>query len=57
MKVLKDRKGNMWMVRVNAPISEQIHDEYVEQAVNITINWMEIGSMDGISVTAFEQTG
>lgn len=51
-KILKDRKGNMWMVRISAPISEQIMDQYKEQAVNMTFTWMEIGSMDGVSVVA-----
>lgn len=49
-KILKDRKGNIWMVRISAPISEQITDQYVEQVVNITFTWMEIGSMDGVSI-------
>lgn len=49
-KILKDRKGNIWMVRISAPINEQISDQYIEQAVSITFTWMEIGSMDGVSV-------
>ena len=49
-KILKDRKGNIWMVRISAPVNEQIIDQYVEQAVNITLTWMEVGSMDGVSV-------
>lgn len=42
-KFLKDRKGNLWKVRLNSPISEKITDEYVEQAVVVTIGWAEIG--------------
>ena len=42
-KFLKDRKGNMWKVRLNSPVSEKIADEYVEQAVVVTLGWAEIG--------------
>lgn len=51
-KFLKDRKGNIWMVKLSAPINEQMMDEYVEQAVTITFTWMEVGSMEGRSIVS-----
>lgn len=51
-KFLKDRKGNIWKVRLNSAVTEQIVDEYVEQAVVITLGWMEIGSADDSVITS-----
>lgn len=42
-KFLKDRKGNLWKVRLNSAVSQNITDEYVEQAVVVTLGWAEIG--------------
>lgn len=42
-KFLKDRKGNFWKIRLNSPVTEKIADEYIEQAVTITISWVEVG--------------
>lgn len=42
-KFLKDRKGNLWKVRISAPVSEQIGDAFREQQVSVTLNWMEVG--------------
>lgn len=50
-KFLKDRKGNFWKVRISNPVQEQINDIYVEQAVKVTLTWMEIGSSELSSVT------
>ena len=52
-KFLKDRKGNFWKVRISSAIQEQITDIYVEQAVNITLSWMEVGSSSLSSVTEY----
>ena len=51
-KFLKDRKGNIWKVRLNSAIAEQIVDEYVEQAVVVTLGWMEIGDADDSVITS-----
>ena len=51
-KFLKDRKGNIWKVRLNSAVTEQIIDEYVEQAVVVTLGWMEIGSADDSVITS-----
>jgi len=46
VKFLKDRKGNVWKVKINSPINQQISDEFKEQQVTITLSWMEIGSVE-----------
>ena len=43
IKFLKDRKGNIWKVKLNSPVTEQIGDSFVEQRVTITLSWVEIG--------------
>ena len=50
-KFLKDRKGNFWKVRLNSAVSQKINDEYVEQAVVVTLGWMEIGDASNSVVT------
>jgi len=50
-KFLKDRKGNMWKVRLNSAVSEKMTDEYVEQAVVVTLGWMEIGDASNTVIT------
>ena len=50
-KFLKDRKGNIWKVRLSAPVGEQVTDAYVEQAVTVTLTWSEVGSAENSSVT------
>ena len=50
-KFLKDRKGNMWKVRLNSTVSEKTSDEYVEQAVVVTLGWMEIGDASHSVIT------
>ena len=55
-KFLKDRKGNFWKVRINSAIQEQMTDAYIEQAVNVTLMWMEVGSSAASSVTEYLTT-
>lgn len=50
-KFLKDRKGNMWKVRLNSAVSEKITDEYIEQAVVVTLGWMEVGDASRSIIT------
>lgn len=50
-KFLKDRKGNMWKVRLNSAVNQNINDEYVEQAVVVTLGWMEIGDASSAVIT------
>ena len=50
-KFLKDRKGNFWKVRLNSAVSEKISDEFIEQAVVVTLGWMEIGDASHSVIT------
>ena len=50
-KFLKDRKGNFWKVRLNSSVSEKISDEFVEQAVVVTLGWMEVGDASHSVIT------
>ena len=47
---LKDRRGDMMMVRTNGAISATVSDELPTQNVMIEIPWVEVGSADGLSV-------
>ena len=50
-KFLKDRKGNFWKVRLNSAVGEKISDEFIEQAVTVTLGWMEIGDASHSVIT------
>ncbi len=50
-KFLKDRKGNFWKVRLNSAVSEKISDEFIEQAVVVTLGWMEVGDASRSVIT------
>lgn len=47
---LKDLKGNMYMVAISAPITQTINNKSTVQEVSVSLNWEEVGSMEGISV-------
>lgn len=49
-KFLKDRKGNLWMVEIGAPIGMTTGDNMVQQPLMAAIPWVEIGSTDGIAI-------
>lgn len=49
---LKDRKGNMYMVRTGSAIQSTIIDVYPNQAVNVQITWVEIGDASDAVVVA-----
>lgn len=55
-KFLKDRKGNMWKVRLSSPVVENMTDEYTQQAVTLQLDWMEIGSASLSSITETLET-
>lgn len=50
IKFLKDRKGNIWKVKLNSPVTEQIGDEFVEQRVTVTLSWVEIGDASSCTI-------
>lgn len=49
---LKDRKGNMYMVRTGSAIQTTITDVYPNQATSIAIPWVEIGDASDAVVLA-----
>lgn len=49
-KFLKDRKGNLWRVEITNPIGEQMNDVFAEQQVTVTLNWAEVGPVDGVKI-------
>lgn len=49
-KFLKDMDGNVWEVKITAPINVSIDDNTLEQVKSVKVSWTEVGSVDGISV-------
>ena len=49
-KFLKDRKGNLWKVETQAPISVDIGDNYAEQPYEMTVDWMETGDASDVVI-------
>lgn len=47
---LRDRKGNLRRVRPNGAITMKIEDKWPNQATSMNFPWVEVGSMDGISI-------
>lgn len=56
---LKDRKGSIWKVRPNAPISIQTADRTVGQNYSVTLSWVQIEQGNNFSVigTTAEHSG
>lgn len=51
---LKDRKGRLMRVRISDSISMETDDNTKQQAQTITLNWVETGSADGVSLVAYD---
>ena len=49
LKILKDRKGNAWIVSIQ-DMSKKIADESNEQYCTVTFNWVEVMPTSGISI-------
>ena len=47
---LKDMKGNLYMVRISAPITQTIRESSSAQYVTVSLPWEEIGDADGVSL-------
>lgn len=49
-KFLKDIEGNIWEVKITAPIS--VSEEYsaVQSVKSVTVSWTEVGEVSGISI-------
>lgn len=54
---LKNRKGDLFRVRISSPIGMQTADATVEQMQTATIQWVEVGSTDGVCLYATSDVG
>lgn len=52
VKFLRDRKGNLRRVEVDAPIVKNTSDQNAEQAVEIQIPWVETGAADECQIVS-----
>lgn len=54
---LKNRKGDLIRVRIAAPVTMQTDDATQEQMQTANIQWVEVGSAEGVSLFALENKG
>ena len=54
---LKNRKGDLWRVKISSAISMTTADATAEQIQTASIPWVEVGSADGVSLYALESKG
>ena len=47
---LKSRKGDLWEVRISGPVTVTIEDGTEEQAQQISVPWVEIGSAEDVGI-------
>ena len=50
MKLLKDIKGNKWIVRINEKPSVKNNDSSQEQLYTISFEWSEVMDSNNISI-------
>ena len=49
-KFLKDMDGNVWEVKITAPINISTEDNTLERIKSVKVSWAEVGEVTGISV-------
>ena len=49
-KFLKDMDGNVWEIKITAPINISTEDQTLQRIKTAKISWAEVGSVSGISV-------
>ena len=49
-KFLKDMDGNVWEIKITAPVSISTNDQTLQRIKTAKISWTEVGSVSGISV-------
>ena len=54
---LKNRKGELLRVRISGAISMQTGDNTREQALTMTLPWVEIGSAENVSLCSLDYAG
>lgn len=47
---LKDMKGNLYMIRISAPVTQTIDEKSTAQHVTVSLSWEEIGDCTGVSL-------
>ena len=50
-KFLKDMDGNIWEVKITAPITISTNDQTLERIKSVKLSWAEVGDVSGISIT------
>lgn len=55
LKLLKDRKGNKWIVQIAENSTRKVHDQSTEQLTTISFNWEE--TMDHTNISIIETVG
>ena len=50
LKLLKDIKGNAWIVQISASTESNINTLSLYSPTTITFNWSEVMSLDDISI-------
>ena len=56
-KFLKDIHGNLWEVKITAPISISTEDNTVERVKSVSISWCEVADASGVSIINNPNTG
>lgn len=56
-KFLKTRKGETIMVECSSPITMQTGDNFVQQPLVATINWVEVGDASDVSIVSIPTDG
>ena len=54
---LKNRKGDLWRVKISGAISMMTADATREQIQTASVPWVEVGPADGVSLYALESKG
>lgn len=49
-KFLKDVDGNVWEVKITAPITITAEDKFLQSVKTVKISWTEVGDTSGISI-------
>lgn len=51
---LKDMKGNIYMIAIAGPITQEINNKTLPMQVTVSIPWEEIGNVKGLSIIQYQ---
>ena len=57
VKFLRDRKGNLRMIEISAPIVKTTQDRFAEQPVSVEIPWVEVADAKGCQIVSMLDDG